>query len=207
VPGNFCRNSSSHSTLVEQQHVGLREQQPAQRDAALLAAGQVLDLRVPRRQAQRVGRDLELVLAVRPGGGDHRLEPRLLLGQLVEVRVGLGVRGVNLVEPLLRGEDVAESLLDALAHRLRRIELRLLREEPDAHVRHRDRLAVEVPVLAGHDPEQRRLARAVQAEHADLGAGEEAERDVLEDLALGRHRLADAPHGVDVLGHGDCAKG
>ena len=46
--------------LVEQQHVGLRQQQPAQRDAALLAAGQLADLRVPRRQPQRVGGDLHL---------------------------------------------------------------------------------------------------------------------------------------------------
>ena len=51
-----------------------------------------------------------------------------------------------------------------------------------------------------------RLARAVEAEHADLGAGEERQRDVLEDLALRRHDLADAVHGVDVLGHGASRK-
>ncbi len=135
------------------------------------------------------------------GGGDHRLELRLLLGELVEVGVGLGVGGVDLVEPLLGGEHVAETFLDRLAHGLRRIELRLLRQVADAQVRHRDRLALEVLVLPGHDPEQGRLARAVQAEHADLRAGEEAERDVLEDDALGRHDLAHAPHGVDVLRH------
>ena len=50
--------------LVQQQHVGLGQQQPAQRHAPLLAAGQVGDLRVPGRQAQRVGRDLELMLDV-----------------------------------------------------------------------------------------------------------------------------------------------
>ena len=48
--------------FVEQQHVRLLQQQPAQRDAALLAAGQLADHRVPRRQAQRVGGDFELVL-------------------------------------------------------------------------------------------------------------------------------------------------
>src|SRR4029079_15035383 len=46
------------------------------------------------------------------------------------------------------------------------------------------------------------LARAVQAEHADLGAGEERERNVLEDLALGRNDLAHAVHREDVLSHG-----
>jgi hypothetical protein len=36
---------------------------------------------------------------------------------------------------------------------------------------------------------------------ADLGAREKRQRDVFQDLALGRHDLADAVHGEDVLGH------
>jgi hypothetical protein len=78
--------------LVEQQQVGLGQQQPAERDAALLAAGEHVDLLLPRRQAQRVGRDLQLVappvLSIASSFG-------LLLGQLVEVGVGLRVRGVT----------------------------------------------------------------------------------------------------------------
>ena len=35
-------------------------------------------------------------------------------------------------------------------------------------------LAVELLVDAGHDAQQRGLARTVQAQHANLGAGEEA---------------------------------
>ena len=63
--------------LVQQQHVGLAQQQPAQRDAALLAAGQRADQRVPRRQAQRVGGDLQLQVGVlAAGGGDDRLPAR-----------------------------------------------------------------------------------------------------------------------------------
>jgi hypothetical protein len=46
-------------------------------------------------------------------------------------------------------------------------------------------LAEDVGVDAGHDLQQRRLARAVQAEHADLGAGEERQGDVLEDGFFG----------------------
>ena len=42
---------------------------------------------------------------------------------------------------------------------------------------------------------------AVQAEDPDLGAGEETERDIFEDLALGRHHFADPVHGIDVF-HG-----
>src|SRR3546814_9421803 len=42
----------------------------------------------------------------------------------------------------------------------------------------------------------------VVAEYADLGAGEERQRDVTEDFFLRRHDLADAIHRVNVLGHG-----
>ena len=43
------------------------------------------------------------------------------------------------------------------------------------------------------------VREAVEAQQADLGAGEERQRDVLDDLALGRDRLGHAVHGVDVL--------
>ena len=82
--------------VEEQQHVRLRQQQLAQRDAAALAAGDLRDVGVPRRQPQRVGRDLELAVeVVAVGGLDDRLEPGLLGGDLVEVRVRLGVGGVD----------------------------------------------------------------------------------------------------------------
>ena len=135
------------------------------------------------------------------GGGDQRLELGLLGGELVEVGVGLAVFGIDLVEALLRGERAADAFLDRLAHGLVRIHHRLLRQVADLQARHRRRLAFDVLVDAGHDLQQRRLARAVQAEHADLGAGEERERDVLEDLALGRNDLAHAVHREDVLSH------
>jgi hypothetical protein len=188
--------------LVEEQHVGLGEEEPAQRDAALLAARERPYLRVPRRQAQRVGRDLEQVLvAAAARRRDHGFVLGLLGRELVEIGVGLRVGGVDRLELLLRLGDLAQALLDRLAHALVGIELGLLRQKADAHVGHRLGLAVELGVLARHDPEQARLAGAVQAQHADLGAGEERERDVLEDCTLRRHGLADPAHGVDVLSH------
>jgi hypothetical protein len=54
--------------LVEQQQVGLGEQQPAERDAAALAAGERPTVRVARRAAQRVHRVLEHAVEV-PGVG------------------------------------------------------------------------------------------------------------------------------------------
>ena len=57
----------------------------------------------------------------------------------------------------------------------------------------------ELLVLARHDLEDRALARAVEAEHADLRPGEEAQPDVLEDLLAARPDLGQALHRVDVL--------
>ena len=62
-------------------------------------------------------------------------------------------------------------------------------------------LALDVGVDAGHDPQQGRLARAVQAQHADLGAREEGQPDVLQDGPLRRDDLGHPVHGVDVLSH------
>ena len=45
-------------------------------------------------------------------------------------------------------------------------------------------------------------ARAVEAEHADLGAVVEAERDVAQDLFIGRDNLPNTVHGVDDKGIG-----
>ena len=63
------------------------------------------------------------------------------------------------------------------------IELRLLLEIADAGALGDPGLAVIFLVEAGHDPEQRRLAGAVDAEHADLGVRIERQMDVIEHLA------------------------
>ena len=68
--------------------------------------------------------------------------------------------------------------IDVLAHGLGRIELRLLRQVADLQARLRPCLAVEFLVDAGHDLQQRRFARAVVAEHADLGAGKESSSEI-----------------------------
>ena len=60
--------------LVEQQQVGVLEEQPGERHAALLAAGQRRDVGVVGRAAQRVHRDVDVALEV-PGVG--RVDPVL----------------------------------------------------------------------------------------------------------------------------------
>ena len=91
--------------------------------------------------------------------GEDRLEPLLLGGELVEIGAFLGIGRVDLLELLLRLEDLADAFLDALAHGFLRIELGLLREKADLDVGLRARLAVKFVVDAGHDAQDGRFAR------------------------------------------------
>jgi hypothetical protein len=189
--------------FVEQQHVRLLQQQAAQRHAALFAAGQLAHDGIPRRQAQRVGGHVQLVFQrVRVTGGEDRFQTLLFLGQGVEVGAFFGVGGVHGFEGGLRLQYIAHAFLDGLADGVFRVELRLLRQIADLDTGLRAGLALEILVHAGHDLQYRGLAGAIQAQQADLGARIEGQRDVLDDLPLGRDHLADPVHGVDVLrGH------
>ena len=85
------------------------------------------------------------------------------------------------------------------------VERRLLREIADPRALGDEALADEFGVDARHDAQQRRLARAVDAEHADLGVGVEGEVDVLQHLLAARPGLGQALHVIDELarGHGE----
>ena len=190
--------------LVQQQHVGRRQQQAAQRDAAFFTAGELADDRLPRRQAQGIGRDLEFALEL-PAAG--RIDGVLQFGLLFEQRVHLIVahRLRKAIADRVKALDLTEGFTDAFhdcgAHGVVIIQLRLLRQIAHADAGLGTRFAVYAGIDAGHDLQQRRLARAVEAQHADLGAGEKRQADIPQDDALGRHHLGDAIHGVDVLGH------
>ena len=98
--------------FVQQQHVGLGQQQPAQGDAALFAAGQLADLGIPGRQAQGVGGDFQGAIQVMAVGGVQvGFQFGLFGGQLVEIGVRLGVGGIDLIEPGLGGLDRRRRLL------------------------------------------------------------------------------------------------
>jgi len=89
----------------------------AQRDAALLASGELLDARIPggRRSARRAA-NLELRLegaGIRRARASRDVPARR---ELVEVRVGLPHRPHKLVEAFLRREDFAQAFLDRFAH-------------------------------------------------------------------------------------------
>ena len=80
--------------LVEEEQVGVLEEQPAERHATLLAAGQGRDVGVVGRAAQGVHRDVDVALEV-PGvrGVDLVLERGLLGADGLVVGVGVGPLG------------------------------------------------------------------------------------------------------------------
>ncbi len=183
--------------LVQQQQVGRAQQQATQRDAPALAAGELAHVGVGRRQAQRVHRMFELRVEVpRVGRFDLRLQRAELLGDV------LGVVRRQLVEAVEQRLRLGDAVLDVARDVLALVELWLLLEHADARARCELRLAAVLLVDARHDPQQRRLASAVVAEHADLRAGKERERDVVEHRLVGRVQLRQPVHREDVLrGH------
>jgi hypothetical protein len=108
--------------LVEQQEIGLFQKHAAERDAALLAPAQPADIRVRRRQPQRVHRDLDLVVEVpEVVRVDVFLETPLFLEQLVHRAVvhRLGELHRDVVEALERLALVLERSFDVAADVLR----------------------------------------------------------------------------------------
>ena len=183
--------------LIEQEEVGLAEKQAAQCDAPALATAQRGHVGVRRRTAQRVHCDLKRGVEV-PGvdGIDPLLDAGELVGGLLRV---VHAQFVEAVEQCL---GLGDAVLDVAAHVLGLVQVGFLLEQADGGARRELSLTVELGVEPGHDPQQRRLAGAVVAEHADLGAGEEGERDVLEHRLIRRVDARETVHREDVLrGH------
>ena len=116
--------------------------------------------------------------------------------------IGSAKLGADLVELVEHRLLLLDAFHHVAANILGRIELGLLRQKPDPGARQGARIAQEILVHPGHDPEQGRLARAVPAQHADLGAGEKRQVNALEDLAGRGHDLSKVAHREDVFaGH------
>ena len=187
--------------LVEQEEVRLLQQQLAQRDAALLATGEVCDRLVPRGRAQGVHRLLELGVDVpRVRGVDGGLQLAHLLHEGVEVRVRVRHLLGDLVVALDLAVDLADALLDVLEHGLGLVQLGLLHQDAHRVAGREPRLAVRGLVQPGHDLQDRRLAGAVGADHADLRPGVERHGDVVQDQFVA-HLLAGLDHRVDEFRH------
>ena len=180
--------------LVEQQQVVVFEEQLGQRHAALFAARQRRNIGVARRAAQRIHRHLDLAVKVpQVLGVDDVLDRGGLLGVLV--RVVHHQRIVFVDQRLVLGNaqhDIAE-------HVEAGIELRLLRQEADGGALGKPGFAGEFLVEPGHDPQKRRFARAVGAEHADLGVRVELQVDVIENFLATAVRFGGSVHVIDEL--------
>ena len=158
---------------------------------------------IPWRQAQRVSRDFKLVLAVvATGSSDDGFQLALLCSQGVKVSIFFSVSGIHLFKAFLGLQCLFHAAFNRFAHGLFRAQLGLLGQIPYFQTSHGKRFALDFLVDARHDFQQCGLARTVQAQHADLGAGEEAQGNIFQDMAFGRHDFADAVHGENVLGHG-----
>ena len=120
----------------------------------------------------------------------------------VEVRIGIGHLDADLIEALDLGEGVSKGEADVLDDGLVLVERGLLLEQAHGVARGEACVAVGELGPAGHDLEQRGLAHAVGTHDADLGAGEEAERDVIEN-DLVADALASLEHLINELCHLD----
>ena len=188
--------------LVEEQQVGRGEEEPAERDPAPLAAGERRHVAVGFRKAERVHRAVERrVEAPDVVPVDLVLDGRLLGQERIEVDVGLGEARRDLVEAVEQVAHRSHPVLDVLADGPARVEIGLLGEESDRRVRSELGDPARRLLEPGHDPQERRLARPVRPEDADLGAREERERDVREHLAVRAVELVGSIHRVDVLVH------
>ena len=183
--------------LVEQENVGLGRAAACTARRGALAAGERLHVGIAGRAAERIHRLLDLGVEVPQAlRVDLVLELRHLVGGLVGIIHGELVVAVEL--RLLLGH----ALHDVAGHVLAVVETRLLRQIAHADAVGGPGLAQELGLLARHDAEQSRLAGAVHADHADLGAGQEGERHVLQDLLAARIGLGQLVHDIDVLGRG-----
>ncbi len=187
--------------LVEEEQVGLLEEELAQGHPAALTTGEDADVGVGRRAAQGVHGLFELGVEVpRVGGVDGFLELAHLLHQGVEVRVRIRHLLGDLVVPVELRLDLGHALFDVAEHGLVLIERRLLHEDADGVSGAQPGFAVRRLFEAGHDLEDRRLAGAVGADHADLRPGVEGHRHVVENDFV-TVRFARLVHGVNEFGH------
>ena len=189
--------------LVQEQHVGLVEQQPAQGDAAPFAAGYGGDRHLAWRTAQRIHGDGDPAIDI---PGIRRIDALLEIALFGEQRrhllvvKRLGEARAHRLEPCHQGVGLGHPFGHAFEHRLGVVEHRLLREISHLEPIGRPRLAGELRLEPGHNAQQRRLARPVEAENPNLRAGQKGERDVLEHLAAAGISHAQTLGYIDVLG-------
>ena len=183
--------------LVQEENVGFLQEQPAECDAAPLAARKYVHHLVGRRTAQGVHREfqprVQVPSVVRV---QFFLQLGLLGSQLVEVGVGIAVGLADGLELRELVDDLLHTLAHNLFDRLPCLDLRLLLQETDRVARRDGSVAEDLSVLPGEDAQEARLAGAVEADDADLGTVIVGKPDVLQDH-FHAVPLGDAVHRID----------
>ncbi len=186
--------------LVQEEDIGLLQQQAAQSHAAPLAARKDRNLLVGLGTPQGIHRTLQYAVQL-PAVGvvDFLVELALPLDHAGHFVVGHGFAQLHVDFLVLfqQGHRLGAALLDDLADRLFGVELRLLLQVADRIAGREDDFALEILVDAGDNLHQGRLARAVQTDDAYLGAVEKREVDVVEHLFLIGEGLRDTHHRED----------
>ena len=141
--------------LVEEQQVGARQEEAAERHPAPFTAGEGGDVGVGRREPQGVHGDLQLAVEIPCAGGvDAVLELSLFGEQLVEVGVRLSHGRAHLVEADQETLDLGHPVGDVAGHVLVRVELRLLWQKPDREPGREAGFAGEAVIGPSHDLQQ-----------------------------------------------------
>ena len=187
--------------LIEQQQIGGLEQQLAQGYATALAARKHVDRHIGIGQLQGVHGLAELGIDIPAIGGVNLV---LELAHLGHEGVHVTVRVAHLLADLIEAIDLGDHIAKCHAHVLDNglvvVERRLLLQDAHGIAGGKSSVAVGDLLDAGHNLEQGRLAHAVGAHDADLGAGIEAQGHVVKDhlVAMG---LTSLIHLVDELRH------
>ena len=188
--------------LIKQQQVGLFEERLAEGHAAAFAAGEGLGLGIAGWQTHGVHGHFEVAVEVPEiAGVDDVLQVVELVGEFIEVGIGLGHLIADVLIALQDGALFGDTLLDVAADVGGLIEARLLGNEADGDAIIGPCFADEFLIDARHDAQEGGLTGAVAADDADLGSGIEGEPNILEDF-LAVVDLGELFDGIDItLGH------
>ena len=191
------------SGLVEQQKVGRLKQQLAQGNAPALATGKHLYRRIRVGALQRIhglGKLAVQIPAVRCI--DFVLQGAHLFHQGIEVGIGVGHFHADGVEAFHLGKHIGKRHADVLDYRCLFIERGFLLQDAHGVARRKTRVARRHLFQARHNLEQRGLAHTVGAHDADLRAGIERKRHIVQNdlVAMGFARLI---HLINEFSHGD----
>ena len=187
--------------FVQQQDVRGLQQQAAQGHAAALAAGDFVHGHVGRRAAQGVHGHFQPGIQIPHALVVHQF---LHLGLALDEGVhllrfhGFGETGIDFLELPGDGHEFAHALFHHLAHGAGLPGQGFLLQIADGVAGSQHGLAVKGFVHTGQDLQQAGLARAVEAQDADLGPVEVREGDVLQHFFLAV-ALGHADHGINDL--------